>query len=290
MFETLIHYATTQPIALFSWWALILIILGILLSRVISFVQKILTRVYLINPEQTRWNLTLVHAGAWICHVILWICVIVVIMSRVGVPDALLAGLGTVFGAAVGFGSQETIRDIVKGAVHLMEKRFAIGDLVTFSLSGNEYIGTVKSISLRSVTIQTETDGDVFIPQGYVSVIKNYSASSGDFVVSIPIDVDVDVPEALGVFYALAASIKSDNLMIDDENLLSASEKELVKNIKHISVRGISSIDNGYISVQIEGETNPGQQFSAKRIILKLAAHEMNKKNIPLAHFKAVSS
>lgn len=299
MISDILNWASAHPVILLLWWMAMLLIGGVLASRLIALAQKLLIRVYMTEPESSRWTITLIQAGTWVAQVMLWVCITVVIMSRVGVPSALIAGLGTILGAAIGFGSQETIRDIVKGTVHLMERRFAVGDLVTFSLSGNDYTGTVKDISLRSVTISTESDGDVFVPQGYVSVIKNFS-SSGGFIVVMPFSVQEDLTEALPVIYDVSARLNNDmasmndediltNLGAEDENLLTRADMDILRSIHSTSVRGISSVENGFLTIQVEGVTLPGNQFASRRVVLKMMYYHLQKKNIDFGALQVIA-
>jgi len=138
------------------WWFIIIILLGILITRGLSLGQKIFTVCNNVLSASAQWNVTLIQAVVWVLKVVLWIVVIAMIASRIGVPPSLIAALGTVVGAALGFGSQETVRDVVKGSIHLLERQFRVGDFVGCSVSGANYEGVVKDVSLRTLTIASE--------------------------------------------------------------------------------------------------------------------------------------
>lgn len=261
------------------WWLIIILLLGILATRGLSLAQKVLTVSNNIMSSSAQWNVTLIQAVVWVLKVAVWVIIIAMIAARVGVPPSLIAAMGTIIGAALGFGSQETVRDVVKGIIHLLEKQFRVGDWVGFSVSGTNYEGVIKDVSLRTVTVATEEEGVVNIPQGNITLIKNYSRSIGEFVVRLPFDTNTPIAPIISLVEEVVNDIGTENNQLLN-NYLSKDDIRDINRITDIVVRGVSNVEDGRITVQVKGEAVPGEQFAAKRALLKAIAGHLEENDI----------
>ena len=261
------------------WWFIIIILLGILATRGLSLAQKILTVSNNVMSSSAQWNVTLIQAVIWVLKVVVWVIIIAMIASRIGVPPSLIAAMGTIIGAALGFGSQETVRDVVKGSIHLLEKQFRVGDWVGFSVSGTNYEGVIKDVSLRTVTVASEEEGVINIPQGNITLIKNYSRSRGEFIVRLPFDTNTPIAPIIDLAEEVVQDISTENHELLN-NYLSENDIKDIARITNIVVRGVSIVEDGRITVQVKGEAVPGEQFAAKRALLKAIAGHLEENNI----------
>lgn len=261
------------------WWFIIIVLLGILATRGLSLMQKVLTVSNNVMSSSAQWNVTLIQAVVWVLKVVVWVTIIAMIASRIGVPPSLIAAMGTIIGAALGFGSQETVRDVVKGSIHLLEKQFRVGDWVGFSVSGTNYEGVIKDVSLRTVTVASEEEGVINIPQGNITLIKNYSRSRGEFIVRLPFDTNTPIAPIIDLAEEVVQDISTENHELLN-NYLSENDIKDIARITNIVVRGVSNVEDGRITVQVKGEAVPGEQFAAKRALLKAIAGHLEENNI----------
>lgn len=241
--------------------------------------QKVLTVSNNVMSSSAQWNVTLIQAVVWVLKVVVWVTIIAMIASRIGVPPSLIAAMGTIIGAALGFGSQETVRDVVKGSIHLLEKQFRVGDWVGFSVSGTNYEGVIKDVSLRTVTVASEEEGVINIPQGNITLIKNYSRSRGEFIVRLPFDTNTPIAPIIDLAEEVVQDINTENHELLN-NYLSENDINDITRITNIVVRGVSNVEDGRITVQVKGEAVPGEQFAAKRALLKAIAGHLEENNI----------
>lgn len=287
MWETLLD----NHIFIFLWWVAIVLSLGILFDRVIHLIQRVSIKLYANISGNPRWYVTIAQVISWVARVILWIVIVATIASRLGIPPGLITALGTVLGAAVGFGSQDIVKDIIKGSINLLEKQFSVGDYASFVIGGQEYEGTIEEVNLRTVIVSTENDGRVSVPQGQVTVVKNYNRI-GDFVMSIPIEIDSDFN--LAIIELEKASQKILNQEFDIEGVdISDDDKTALTNAVDIIIRGVGGVSNGAINIQIKGVAVPGQQFGVKRALNNvfnqvLDQHGIKLKNIVIIQKGAV--
>lgn len=268
-----------NPVIIGLWWFVMIIIAGVLITRMLSMLQKILTKFYSITISDSQWNITLVQAVVWLAKVMTWIIIIAMIASRVGIPAGLIAAMGTIIGAALGFGSQETVRDVVKGSIHLLEKQFSVGDYIGLNVSGVEHEGVVKDVSLRTLTLATEEYGVVTIPQGNITLIQNYSRNVGEFVVRLPFDTSTPVSPIIALTEEVVEDIHIKDHSVVKKYITEDDIKDLTT-ITSATVRGVSSVEDGKIIIQVKGESIPGSQFAAKRALLKAIAGHLEENDV----------
>lgn len=270
---------THNTIFIGIWWIIIVILAGIITTKALTTSQKVITTFYRSASSSPQWSITMTQAAVWVLKVANWIVIIALIASRIGVPPSLIAAMGTIIGAALGFGSQETVRDVVKGSIHLLERQFSVGDYVGLSVGGTDHEGVVRDVSLRTLTLATEENGVVTIPQGNITLIKNYSRIIGEFVVRLPFDTATPVAPIIEMVKEVTKDIETEDKELL-KTYLTDEDIEDISKILDLTVRGVSSVDDGRIIIQVKGESVPGSQFSAKRALLKAIAGHMEANDI----------
>lgn len=106
----------------------------------------------------------------------------------------LLVG-ASILGAALGFGAQYLVRDIIAGAFILIEDQFMVGDRIEV----NGQIATVEALTLRMTRLRDFTGRLLFVPNGEMKIIMNHSRGWNLAIVDVPIAVNQDLAQALAV-------------------------------------------------------------------------------------------
>ena len=111
----------------------------------------------------------------------------------------LLTGAG-ILAAAIGFGSQQAISNIVSGIFMVMFKPFRVGDHIDL---GGENKGTVVDISLRHTTIKNNENRMIIVPN---SVLNNQSVINSSIIneatcafVNVSIGYGADIDRAIAI-------------------------------------------------------------------------------------------
>jgi small-conductance mechanosensitive channel len=76
----------------------------------------------------------------------------------------------TVVGAALAFGAQSLVRDLLAGFLLSVEDQFGIGDVITVG----ETTGLVEAMTLRVTTLRGEDGALVFVPNGEIRVLVRH--------------------------------------------------------------------------------------------------------------------
>jgi moderate conductance mechanosensitive channel len=143
-------------------------------------------------------------------------CVIALVVVLTGLSELgvnigpLLAG-ASIFGVALGFGSQKLVQDFITGIFLLMENAMQVGDWVT--LAGVS--GTVEYLSIRTVRLRG-SDGSLFtVPFSSVSTVNNTNRGLGNAAVRVNIVFGQDTDLAIDTLKEIGAALREDDKFKD---------------------------------------------------------------------------
>ncbi|MCX4139774.1 MULTISPECIES: mechanosensitive ion channel family protein [Paraburkholderia] len=143
-------------------------------------------------------------------------CVIALVVVLTGLSELgvnigpLLAG-ASIFGVALGFGSQKLVQDFITGMFLLMENAMQVGDWVT--LAGVS--GTVEYLSIRTVRLRG-SDGSLFtVPFSSVTTVNNTNRGLGNAAVKVNIVFGEDVDLAIATLKEIGAALREDEKFKD---------------------------------------------------------------------------
>ena len=170
-------------------WAIVIFILAYYLMKVLIL---ILDR---FNKRSNNSYKVLKNAGP-IIRILGWIVVVFIVIQGVFSPprETIFAVLASA-GIAIGFASQDILKNIFGGIMILFDQPFQIGDKIEVG----DYYGEVVSIGLRSTRIVTKDDSLISIPNSEVvnTAVSNSNAGDNNCQVVaeiyLPLDVDTDL-------------------------------------------------------------------------------------------------
>ena len=141
----------------------------------------------------------------------LYVVLIVIIVSIMGVPMASVITVFATAGAAIALAVQGSLSNLMGGIMLLIFRPIAVGEFI--SVSGNS--GTVQEIGIFYTLIKSGDNINISIPNGTLmnSVITNYSREDirrVDMTVSVAYGSDIELVKAtiLGVIEANDKSLK----------------------------------------------------------------------------------
>ena len=139
-------------------------------------------------------------------HILGWsVAVYLIIVNAFRLPIQTLIALSASAGIAIGFASQDILKNIFGGIMIVLDRPFQVGDKVEVG----SYYGEVLQIGLRSVRIVTPDDSTVSIPNGEImnkSISNSNSGESNAQVVSeFFLPPDIKLVQAKKIAYRAAA-------------------------------------------------------------------------------------
>jgi moderate conductance mechanosensitive channel len=256
---------------------LMLVLLAMLIARFVNWsAQKVTRRIdadfqesdALVRSETAKHRQAVASVISWVTIALVFVVVLVQITSILAIPIGSLVAPAAVIGAALGFGAQRIVQDLLSGFFIITEKQYGFGDLVTLTLgSANDATGTVEDVTLRITKLRT-SDGEVFtIPNGQIMKSLNLSKDWARAVVDVPVPASADLNKVNELLHAVCESAMDDPEM--KELLLDAPQ-----------LMGVETIELDNVNMRIVARTLPGKQFEVGRRLRLLVVAAFSRAGI----------
>ncbi|MEE6176153.1 mechanosensitive ion channel family protein [Mycobacterium sp. 050134] len=258
-----------------------LLIAAVLAVRFVTWVAEQVTRQLdvgfaesdaLVRSEATKHRQAVASVIQWVSIVIIAIWVVLQVADVLQFSVGGLVAPATVVGAALGFGAQQLVRDLLSGFFIIVEKQYGFGDLVELTISGSttDARGTVENVTLR-VTRLRSSNGEVFtVPNGQIVKVNNLSKDWARAVVDIPVSTATDLNRVNEVLHQ-ECEHAMDNPVLG-ELLLDAP-----------TLMGVESIEVDTVTLRMVARTLPGKQFEAGRQLRVLVIRALARAGIVTA-------
>jgi small-conductance mechanosensitive channel len=191
----------------------LLTVLQVLLTLIALYaVVKLLNRVVGHSIRRTSGlDATQQLLGQKLASVAILVAAFFIGIDLVGIDLTALAVFSGAFGLAVGFGLQKTFGNLIAGIILLMDRSIKPGDVIVVG----ESFGHVTKIGVRAVSIVTRDGKEHLIPNENLMTqeVENWSYSSRDVRIHIPVGVSYDCDLALAQKLMIEAATKADRVM-----------------------------------------------------------------------------
>ncbi|MCZ8381226.1 mechanosensitive ion channel family protein [Mycobacterium sp. CPCC 205372] len=241
----------------------LLLIAGLLAARFINWVaQRISRRIdaeyqesdQLVRSESAKHRQAVASVISWVSIAILFVVVAVEITDALAIPVGSLVAPAAVLGAALGFGAQRIVQDLLAGFFIITEKQYGFGDLVALTVAGIAMPaeGTVEDVTLR-VTKMRSAEGEMLtIPNGQIVKTVNLSKDWARAVIDVPVPAAADLNKVNDLLHEVAQKA------MEDEGL-----RQLVLDAPQLM--GVESIELDTVNLRMVARTLPGKQFEVGR-------------------------
>jgi small conductance mechanosensitive channel len=194
-----------------SLGAVLAVGLAALLLRLIKPISEWVKPLLLRRAETTPGETTLRYRGAvnalsLLGSTVRWIIIALAglyVLASYGVNLwPVLTGVGFL-GAAIAFGSQTLVRDLVTGLFIMLEGQYAVGEWV--SLSGQ--FGRVAEISFRTTVLETAEGRRLYLPNGSIGNVQVYPGGRVDYEVKVPLQEDGSAEDVRDLLAGLTTAL-----------------------------------------------------------------------------------
>jgi moderate conductance mechanosensitive channel len=256
----------------------LLLIGGLIAARFINWAAQRVTRrideqyresEQLVRSESAKHRQAVASVISYVSVGLLFVMVAVQVTDILAIPVSSLVAPAAVIGAALGFGAQRLVQDLLAGFFIITEKQYGFGDLVALTVSGIAVPaeGTVEDVTLR-VTKLRSSEGEMFtIPNGQIVKTVNLSKDWARAVIDIPVPVSADLNAVNEVLHGVAEKAITDAQMKD--LLLDAPQ-----------LMGVESIELETVNLRMVARTLPGKQFEVGRRLRVLVIRALRRSGI----------
>jgi moderate conductance mechanosensitive channel len=199
--------------------------------------------------------------------IVIALVVVLTGLSEIGVNTAPLLASASIFGVALGFGSQKLVQDLITGIFLLMENAMQVGDWVT--LAGVS--GTVEYLSIRTVRLRGG-DGSLYtVPFSSVSTVNNTNRGIGNASVRVSIALGQDVDLAISALKEIGADLQRDDAFKD--GILS-----------DFSFWGVDAVDGSTVTLAGQIQCRDSARWPVQREFNRRILNEFTARGIEIAN------
>ncbi|GAB2640875.1 mechanosensitive ion channel family protein [Nocardia goodfellowii] len=258
---------------------IVLLILGaILFSRFATFIRDRVTNKIdagfrssdaLVRTEAAKHRHALAQVLTWVVLTIVYVLVGMEVLRRLGFQVTGLVAPAAVLGAALGFGAQRIVQDILAGFFLITERQYGFGDVVSISVTGSAELaeGTVEDVTLRITTLRN-ADGEVItVPNGQIVKVTNLSKDWARAAIDVPVAASADITRINEILHQVGADAYRDRRL---EPLL----------LDEPSVMGVEDLTVDQMNIRMVARTLPGKQFEVSRELRVRVAAALRREGI----------
>ncbi|HFQ13163.1 MAG TPA: mechanosensitive ion channel, partial [Gammaproteobacteria bacterium] len=199
------------------------------------------------NVRRLRF-LTLMRIANWVLSVVFVMVGGFMVLKLFGFSlTTTLAGAG-VLGMALGFGGQYVIRDMFAGLSIVLEGQYSMNDIIRIG----EHQGVVEDVNLRFTRLRNLDGTVVYIPNGEVKTVMNFSKEFAQATVALYLDYATDIDDVLALIERIVDEVRSDD-----------SFRRLI--IGGVDLLGIHKFTPTGPKIRFRVKTLPGEQWRVAR-------------------------
>jgi moderate conductance mechanosensitive channel len=276
--DTLSHWFLTKGLHI-----ALVVLFAIVATRLIRWIAGRISRRLdrddghdaVLRPESVKHRRAVASVISSVAIAVLYIVVAIDVANQLSLPIGSLVAPAAVLGAALGFGAQRIVQDLLSGFFIITEKQYGFGDLVELTVTaGGEALGTVEEVTLRVTKLRT-SDGEVFtVPNGQIVKSLNLSKDWARAVVDVPVPTSADINEVNDALRDVSAIAMRDErlpaLLLDEPQLM-----------------GVESIEKDTVNLRMVARTLPGKQFEVGRRLRALVVSSLRRAGVANAEAAA---
>ncbi|MGQ4614432.1 mechanosensitive ion channel domain-containing protein [Nocardia sp. R7R-8] len=258
---------------------IVLLVLGaILFSRFATYVRDRVTRRIdagfrssdaLVRTEAAKHRHALAQVITWVVLTIVYVLITMEVLRRLGFAVTGLVAPAAVLGAALGFGAQRIVQDILAGFFLITERQYGFGDVVRIAVTGaaEQAEGTVEDVTLRITTLRN-ADGEVItVPNGQIVKVTNLSKDWARAAIDVPVAASADITRVNEILHEVGTKAYED-----------ARLKPLL--LDEPTVMGVEDLTVDQMNIRMVARTLPGKQFDVGRELRVRVAAALRREGI----------
>ena len=218
------------------------------------------------DAERKRED-TMIRIFVFGLKITVWSITIVMMLPEFGVNIApILAGAG-VLGLAIGFGTQNVVRDFLAGFFVIIENQYRVEDYVCL----NDTCGTVEDVTLRKTILRDVHGVTHHITHGTVNRVANYTKKMATARMDISVAYKEDLDHVMVVINNVGKQMAEESPW--KENTLTTIQ---------VVGTGPSNFAESGIEITVAGDTKPGTQWGMLREYRKRIRYAFDKEGIEI--------
>jgi moderate conductance mechanosensitive channel len=214
--------------------------------------------------KEKRIN-TLINIFKQAGKILIFIIFGTMLLQKFGVDIGPILASAGILGLAIGFGSQELVRDVISGFFILLENQVRAGDVAIINGTG----GLVEKIELRTITLRDFAGTVHIIQNGKINTMSNMTKEWAAAVFDIGVAYKENVDAVIEVIKQVGEELRNDEEF-----------KEHI--INELEVFGLDQFGDSAVVIKARLKTKPGQQWMIGRQFKGRLKKAFDAKNIEI--------
>lgn len=208
----------------------------------------------LVRSEAAKHRHALAQVVTWVLLALVYFLVALEVVKRLGFQLSGLVAPAAVLGAALGFGAQRIVADLLAGFFLIAERQYGFGDVVRVAVTGQTEPaeGTVEDVTLRITTVRNADGAVITVPNGQIIKVTNLSKDWARAAIDVPVPASADITKVNAVLHDVGAAAFRDDAL---SSLL----------LDEPTVMGVEEMTVDHMNIRMVARTLPGKQFDVGR-------------------------
>lgn len=197
-----------------------------------------------------------------------WVIVIVVsilALTELGFSVTALVASAGILGAALGFGAQSIIKDVLNGLFMVFEDQLGVGDVVDLGIAE----GVVERVGIRITEIRDVSGTLWFVRNGEILRVGNKTQDWSRVILDLPVPYDSNIDDI-------------QNLLLESAKEFAASPEWRRKIMEDPEVWGVQSLSAEAVTLRLVVKVRAGEQWSAERALYRALKDSLDKRHVDI--------
>ncbi|MFM6977425.1 MAG: mechanosensitive ion channel family protein [Micrococcales bacterium] len=207
--------------------------------------------------------------GSVLSNLITWTLILFAVgsvLSELGIAVGALIASAGILGAALGFGAQSLVRDLISGMFIIFEDQFGVGDSVDLGQAN----GVIETVGLRVTQVRDVTGTLWYVRNGEITRVGNHTQGWSRVILDIALPYDTKLDKAR------AAILDAANALVKDNTF----SKRMLGNPE---IWGIEAINGRQVVLRLVQQVGPQDADEVARELRLRVKESLDKAKLSLA-------
>jgi moderate conductance mechanosensitive channel len=191
--------------------------------------------------------------------------VIILILAELGFSVTALVASAGIIGAALGFGAQSIVKDVLNGLFMVFEDQLGVGDVVDLGIAS----GVVERVGIRITEIRDVSGTLWFVRNGEILRVGNQTQDWSRVILDLPVPYSSNIDDI-------------QNLLLETAQNFAKSAEWRRKVMEEPEVWGVQSLTAEAITLRLVVKVRAGEQWAAQRALYRVLKDALDKRHVDI--------
>lgn len=189
----------------------------------------------------------------------------ILVLAELGFSVTALVASAGIIGAALGFGAQSIVKDVLNGLFMVFEDQLGVGDVVDVGIAS----GVVERVGIRITEIRDISGTLWFVRNGEILRVGNETQDWSRVIMDLPVPYESNIDEIQKV-------------LLDSARAFSESPEWRRKVMEDPEVWGVQSLTAEAITLRLVVKVRPGEQWAAQRALYRVLKEALDTREVEI--------